>query len=182
MSASNEELTGLLERHLPGLRAFVRLRMGKALAARESTSDLVQSVCLELLATRRGLSFADDAAFRGWLYTAALHKISQKARHHSSQKRSPNHEEDADLQRIADCYAACVTPSQDASAREQVATMEAAFADLDEREREAITLVKIAGLQHEQVASIMGCSVEASRTLLRRALVRLAGRMSARGC
>ncbi|MCA8975247.1 MAG: hypothetical protein KDC98_11025, partial [Planctomycetes bacterium] len=40
----------LLVRHLPRLRAFVRLRSPFALRARESCSDLVQSVCREVIA------------------------------------------------------------------------------------------------------------------------------------
>ena len=39
----------LLEQHLPRLRAFVRLRMGAQLRARESASDIVQSTCREIL-------------------------------------------------------------------------------------------------------------------------------------
>jgi DNA-directed RNA polymerase specialized sigma24 family protein len=43
-------IEALLERHLPGLRAFVRLRAGPAVRTRESTTDVVQSACREVLA------------------------------------------------------------------------------------------------------------------------------------
>lgn len=177
----DRELEQLLERQLPALQAFVRLRMGAALAARESSADVLQSVCRELLAARDRVAFEDEAAFRGWLYTAALHKILQKARHHGTGKRAVEREVAVDVEQLSRCYATCVTPSQVASAREQVTTMEAAFAELNERDREVITLARIAGLPHERIAAILDCSVEASRTTLRRALVKLAGLMQARG-
>jgi len=39
----------LLHRYLPGLRAFVRLRASPAVRAKESASDIAQSVCREVL-------------------------------------------------------------------------------------------------------------------------------------
>ena len=38
----------LLDGYLPRVRAFIRLRMGPALRAREATTDLAQSVCVDL--------------------------------------------------------------------------------------------------------------------------------------
>ena len=40
----------LIAQHLPRLRAFVRLRLGPQLAAKESASDIVQSACRDVLA------------------------------------------------------------------------------------------------------------------------------------
>lgn len=39
----------LLERHLSGLHAFVRLNCGEMLGRKESHADLVQSTCREFL-------------------------------------------------------------------------------------------------------------------------------------
>ena len=77
----------LLERHLPGLRAFVRLRMGPALRAQESESDLVQSVCLELIEDLSDFEYRGEGQFRRWLYTAALNKIHKHHRHYTAKKR-----------------------------------------------------------------------------------------------
>ena len=38
-------LEALLVQHLPGVEAYLRLRMGPLLRAKESASDLVQSLC-----------------------------------------------------------------------------------------------------------------------------------------
>ena len=50
----------LLEEHLPRLRAFIRLRTNQAIRARESCSDLVQSVCREVLEEQRKLYLNPD--------------------------------------------------------------------------------------------------------------------------
>ena len=54
----------LIQEHLPGLRAFVRLNAGATLRAREAQSDLVQSVCREVLEGREGFEYRGDAAFK----------------------------------------------------------------------------------------------------------------------
>src|SRR5258705_6880905 len=64
-------LDELVVRHVDGLRAFVRLRVGPELRARESSSDLVQSVCREVLQDARRFQHAGESAFKSWLYTTA---------------------------------------------------------------------------------------------------------------
>lgn len=168
-------LAQLLEQHMPTLQAFIRLRMGPALAARESSADVLQSVCRELIEERETFDFRGDAALRAWLYTAALRKIMQKARHHKSARRNVARETGTDPDKaLLDCYAKCVSPSRDASAREQVERFEMAFRQLSEDDQEVISLTKIAGLSHAAAGEQMGKNAEASRTQLRRALVRLA--------
>ncbi len=166
----------LLEQNMPMLQAFIRLRMGPALSARESSADVLQSVCRELIEERGRFDFRGDAALRAWLYTAALRKIMQKARHHRSDRRNVGREAgaaDPDAA-LLQCYASCVTPSRDASAREQVERFERAFQELSPDDQEVISLTKIAGLSHAAAGEQMGRTAEASRTQLRRALVRLA--------
>ena len=51
----------LLVRHLPGLEAFVRLRMGPALRGMLTAPDLVQSVCREVLEDLSGFEFRGEA-------------------------------------------------------------------------------------------------------------------------
>ena len=52
----------LLERHLPALRAFVRLRAGPTVARNESSSDVVQSVCREILMGAGRFEYQGEAA------------------------------------------------------------------------------------------------------------------------
>ena len=172
------QLAAMLERHQRGLTAFVRLRMGPALAARESSSDIVQSVCREFLGAGDRFEYRSEDRMRGWLYTAALRKVLQKARHHRAAARSPRREvqaQDSDLSHadLLSAYSSCVTPRRDASAREEVERFERAFVKLSEPHRDVISLVKIAGLPHAEVAAQLETTIEGSRALLRRALVRL---------
>ena len=83
----------LLERHLPGLRAFVRLKAGALVRFRESESDIVQSTCREVLERLDEFRHGGEAGFRHWLYTTALRKILDKHEHYTAQKRDVRREE-----------------------------------------------------------------------------------------
>lgn len=169
----------LVARYLPRLRAFVRSRMGEDLRKREASCDLVQSICRELIARREGFEFRGEAQFRGWLFTSALNKIRQRHEFHHMQKRDlrrevgpladPLRSEEA----LVAAYATVCTPSQEASAREQIARFEAAFDRLPSDYREVITLARLAQLPHDEVAARMERTIGAVRQLLGRALVKL---------
>jgi RNA polymerase sigma-70 factor (subfamily 1) len=174
------DLDDALTRYLPALKAFVRLRVGRAFDPRESVDDVVQSVCREALTGREQFAWRDENCFKSWLFTTAFRKIVAKLRHHHAQRRDRRREEpvadgdDPDAPSLLDCYATFRTPSQDLAAREQVAAVERAFAGLSEPQREVITLAKVAGLPHDEIAAAMGITPAASRQLLRRGLLRLA--------
>jgi RNA polymerase sigma-70 factor (subfamily 1) len=171
-------LASLLERYLPRLRAFVRLRMGAQLRARESASDITQSACREVLAHLDRYRHQGEANFRHWLFTTALRKISDRLDYYRAEKRDVNRQEalpDASRdQQLTALYADLLTPSADLEMRERIAHLEAAFDSLPEEYREVITLARIVGLPHDAIASAMNRSVAASRMLLSRALARLA--------
>ncbi len=183
---SEPPIAEILERHLPSLRAFIRVRTNARIRALESSSDLVQSVCRELL-EQDGFHYQGEAQLRGWLYTAALRKIVQRDRHYHYQKRdvdrlvpAQGHGEDGNRD-LFDCYATVSTPSACASAQEQLAAIEAAFEELTEDQREVLSLARIAGLGHAEIAERTGRTEEASRQLLRRALIRLSIVLDERG-
>jgi RNA polymerase sigma-70 factor (ECF subfamily) len=168
----------LLERYLPQLRAFVRLRVDGALRARESSSDLVQSICRELLEGARGFAFDGEERFRAWLFTAALNKLRDRGRSHGADRRSAARERhDAD-ECYFGAYSGLPSPSQFAGASELAGLMEAAFERLTEAEREVITLAKIAGLSRAEVARVMGRTEGAVRVLLSRSLQRYIAAMN----
>lgn len=70
-------------------------------------------------------------------------------------------------------YADVTTPSLIAMGREGAAKREEAFDELSEPHREIITLARIIGLSRAEIATQLGCSQEACRQALRRALVKL---------
>lgn len=167
----------LLRGHLPGLRAFVRLRAGEVVRLKESASDLVHSVCREVLEELPSLEYRGEAAFRGWLYRAAERKIVDRARFWKAEKRDLRRElapaVGATTDELMRSYASLHTPSQDAIVHEEVLRIEAAFEQLPEHYREVITLARLVGLPHREIAAEMGKTEGAVRILLFRALAEL---------
>src|SRR5690349_22178395 len=90
---SLQQFEELLERHMRPLRTYVRLQAGPLLRAREPLSDVVQSTLREAWEARETFQFTGEAAFRGFLYTIAAHKIISRNRYWAAQKRAPVHEE-----------------------------------------------------------------------------------------
>src|SRR5262245_59566976 len=176
-SGDQQALQHLLDRHLPGLRAFARVRMSPLLRAHESGSDLVQSVCLELFEEIESFEFRGEEAFRSWLFTTLLNKLRNRERDVRAAKRDARLEvawpESRDGS-LAVCYSIALSPSQQLVDEERVRAFEAAFDALPESYREVISLSKIARLSRAEVAKTMGRSEDSVKNLLYRGLVALA--------
>lgn len=166
----------LLERFLPGLRAYIRLRSGPVVRARESSSDLAQSVCREILGHLDRFQYGDELNFKRWLYATALRRIQNKHEFYTAQKRDLAREipMPSASRELLGAYQGFASPSQDAMAQEQLEQIEQAFDQLGEEAREVITLARLVGLPHTEIAQQMGCTVAASRVLLHRSLAKLA--------
>jgi RNA polymerase sigma-70 factor, ECF subfamily len=187
MEPSSEELLGqaatggsaalatLLQRHLPWLRACVRLRMGPEIRANEASCDLVQSVCREILVHADRFQHGGEHGFRHWLFRTAQRKIADRADYYHAARRRAGRAVslDADDGELLQCYRTMCTPSRDASARETLARVEAAFDRLSEEHREVILGARVLGLPHRELATRLGKSEVAVRALLFRAMARL---------
>ncbi len=180
-------LERLLERHHGELHAFVRLRYGKLLSGRESSFDLVQSVCREVLENADRFKYAGDNGFRRWLFTTALRKINDRRAYYLAGKRDVLREVqqpgsksggESDVADLMQHYRTFTTPSQVASDREDVARVEAAFEVLSEEQREVLTLAHIAGLPRAEIAEQLGKTEGAIRVILHRALAKLSSRLT----
>jgi RNA polymerase sigma-70 factor, ECF subfamily len=175
-------LDALLVHYLPQLRAFVRLRAGAVVRARESSSDLVQSVCREVIEHMDRFQFPSEPAFKQWLYTTALRKILNRKDFYLAQRRDAHREErlagsgsgDGGDERLYECYRSFSSPSRRAMLREEVERIERAFEELTEEHREVITLAHIVGLSRAEIAAHMGKSEGNVRVLLHRALAKMA--------
>ena len=80
-------LNSLFARNLPPLMAFIRMKAGGVVLARESISDLAQSVCREALMDAEDFEYRGEAEFRNWLFLQATRKILDRARYLKAQKR-----------------------------------------------------------------------------------------------
>lgn len=165
----------LLVRHLPNLEAFVRLRMGPALRGLMTAPDLVQSVCREALEDLSDFEFRGEAPFRHWLYVRAENKLREKNRFHRAEKRDHLKQQAMpDATTALSAYQSLVTPSKDLEVKEQMRRVEAAFDQLPPDYRDAITLHKLCGLSHAEIAERMQKSEGAVRNLVYRGISRLA--------
>ena len=173
----------LLERYLPELRAFVRLRAGQLVRARESSSDLVQSVCREVLENLGRFKHPSESAFKQWLFREALRKILDRRDHWLAQKREVLREvpisDDTKgagprASQLMDAYRKFSTPSHRALLQDEIDQVERAFEHLSEDEREVITSAHLIGMSRAEIAEQMNRSPGAVRVLLHKALAKLA--------
>lgn len=172
-SGDENAVQSLLVRYLPELHAFVRLRMGPRLLARESSEDLVQSVCREVLDDIDHFEYEHERGFKSWLFIQALRKVQDRAKYHTRQKRDMKREVAMDEAQFLSGYASFLTPSRVASQREDVIKLEDAFEQLPQDYRDVITCSKLLGMTHKEIGERMGRTETAVRALLYRALVRL---------
>jgi RNA polymerase sigma-70 factor (ECF subfamily) len=171
----------LLVRHLPGLRRYVERNAGRLVSAKESHSDLVQSVCRELFVQlgREGFEYQGEAQFKRWLYRAALRKIMNRQRFWLADRRDAGRERvpGAGTEGTTQSFAPIqvgASPSEEAVLREDLAHFEAAFARLPETHREVLQMAQVDGLSHKEIGERLGISEAHSRVLLSRALAKLA--------
>lgn len=161
----------LVAKHLPALRAFVRLRMGHELRVREESCDIVQSVAREILEHAVRFQHGGEAGFRDWLFTMAHRKIVNRLEHWRAEKRDAAREADVVPEELRGLSA---SPSQHAAVREELQRLEAAFDALDPEPREVVILSRLVGLDHRAIAERLGKTEVAVRKILSRALARLA--------
>jgi len=176
-------LDALLEHFLPELRAFVRLRSSPMIRDQESSSDLVQSVCRELLENAERFRYADATAFKAWLFTSALRKIHNRNEYYLALKRDVGRNQAAEAppddtaadRRLLEVYQSFSTPSRRASLREEMERVEAAFDVLTDEQREVVVMAHLLGHSRAEIAEKLGKSEGAVRVILHRALARLSG-------
>lgn len=180
-------LQSLLERHLDGLHAYIRLQAGDLIRRKESVSDLVQSVCCEVLQEAENFDYRGEPQFRRWLYTAALRKVIDKNRYYRAGKRDAMREvsgvnlpqgsaQDSRLLRV---YGDFCTPSREAIVQEELARIENAFQQLPDHYREIVTMSRIWRFTNRQIAEELGKTEDAVRMLLGRALARFSSLLEA---
>jgi RNA polymerase sigma-70 factor (ECF subfamily) len=176
------DLDALFARNLPPLVAFIRARTGRAVAGRESAADIAQSVCREVLQDMGGFAYRSDEAFRGWLFMQAARKILDRNRFLHRERRDVAREREQPTEEQArtllTCYATLGTPSRCASAREELARIEAAVQELPEAQRDAVSMSRLMGMAYADIAAVLGVSESAVRGLVARGLATVAAKLT----
>lgn len=163
-------LHSLLLRNEPVLRNYIRLHLDPLLRARESCSDMVQSVCCECLRDLRDFEFRNEPAFRKWLFQKALSKLVDKRRYWLAERRDPGRVEQVPVEQVR---ASHFSASEVAIRNEDMAALEACFERLPDDYRGVIVAARMFGQSHAEIAADMGRGEGAVRMLLNRALARL---------
>lgn len=176
-SSRERALESLLVEHTERLTAFVALRMGAALRARESVHDVVQSICGEVLARAPEFEFRGVPEFRAWMFRIAANRIATKGRYHQRERRDPAREvhlSPTSDERLLTQYGSICSPSRFLATEEALRQFEEAFARLPEPYRIAISMRYLAQADYETVAAELDRSVPATRMLVSRGLAALA--------
>ena len=128
----------------------------------QEAEELTQEVFLRAF---RGLEkFRGDAQLSTWMYRLAVNAaLSHATRTQARQKRDLGEE------------ALMALPAEDAPATDPRlrARLERALADLPAGYRAVLVLHDVEGLQHEEIASILGCRVGTSKSQLHKARAKM---------
>jgi len=144
----------LYQRYLP--RIYNRLR---ALTPLEDVEDLTQEVFLAVV--RSLSSFERDSAFSTWLYAIINHKVSDYYRRRGKRE---------DMERSFDNHEARWLSRDPWPRSEDRTLVRQILLRLTERHREVLLLRFAEGLPFKEVAQAMDLSLEATKSLYRRAI------------
>lgn len=177
---SRAEFDALLERHLPLLRSYVRLRAGARLRAREPIGDLVQSTLRELCEERTDFVYTSDAGFRRYLCTVATHKILSKNRYWEAGRRDVERQESALLDEVRQVGDSSLvrSPSRAAEHEEDLERLREAFDELNEVDRQILALRRIFDVPVSEIAAEVGLAESTVRWRLGVILSEIASKLS----
>jgi RNA polymerase sigma-70 factor (ECF subfamily) len=176
--ADEAVLVDAVRRGAPGSREAIYHRYKRrvfALALRIVGAVDAEEVAQEaFIRVFRGLpKFRGDAALGTWIYRLAVNAaLSHRARRGNAPAASPGEE------RAPERIAAVTPEARDLALRKR---LEQALASLPVGYRTVIVLHDVEGLEHEEVASILGCHVGTSKSQLHKARAKLREALAARG-
>jgi RNA polymerase sigma-70 factor, ECF subfamily len=162
----------LLERHrIPVIHFLYRMVQNQAIA-----EELAQEVFLRVYKSRA--SYEPTAKFTTWLFRIATHLALNWLRDEKHEKNSESL--DFDLEEGLFRQVADRAPSaEDRLVKESRAQeIRAAIAALPMKQRAAVLMHKYQEMDYSQIATVLGCSDSAVKSLLFRAYERLRARLS----
>lgn len=163
----------LYTRLAPDLVAYIRGSAGDGLLGKESAIDIAQSVMREVLQDAAKVQIETEGSVQAWVYCTAHRKICDRAKHWRRQSRDPRRE-----QALSDMEATLAQkgygPLTLLRTREELLRIESAIQQLPENQKEAVLQVKVLGRPYPEVATDMGLTESAVRSLVSRGLAGLA--------
>jgi len=156
----------LFRRHYRSVVGFV----WRGLRSQARAEDVAQEVFLRLYRFRD--SYRPDAAFRTFLFHVARNAMLNALR-----DRTPG-PTDQDPDELLASLAGDSNPEQAALEEDLVTRTTMALFELPERQRTAVILTRFQEMSYEDAAAVLGMSEKALKSLLNRARVALAGRVS----
>jgi RNA polymerase sigma-70 factor, ECF subfamily len=162
----------LFERYRGVLERQVGRLLPRAVRRRVSVSDVVQETRLVAHAGLAAFEDRGDGSYRAWLLGIGEKKTQEAVRTHVRTARRALAREVSAAQpsgRVADTR---TTPSEAAMASEQREAIRRALAALRPDDAQVLRLLRIEGLSLREAAACMGRSLEATKKLYGRALVR----------
>jgi RNA polymerase sigma-70 factor (ECF subfamily) len=175
-------LSELFEPHHARLVRMVKLRLDARLQRRLDPADVVQEAWVEVVQRFSDWSARDAVPFRVWLRLTTRQTLARVERRHlGTEMRAQKREEREHLARtnvtatsMADALVASTTsPIQGAQREELRSRVLAALEELDETDREIVTLRHFEGLSNEDAAAELSIESAAASKRFTRALLRL---------
>jgi RNA polymerase sigma-70 factor, ECF subfamily len=168
-SGDERALGALLERHLPAVYRFGV----KMCSDPEDAKDVAQET---LLAAARGLrEFRGASSLSTWLFAIARSFCIKKRRRRVGE---PGELVSIDAEDARGMAAAGTAPDEVAGDREMGAALDAAIRDLEPMYREVLVLRDVDGLKADEVARVLGVSVDAVKSRLHRARIAVRARLA----
>jgi RNA polymerase sigma factor (sigma-70 family) len=164
-------LDALLQRHLPRLRRWASGRLPRYARDGFDTEDLVQETIVRTLRTLDRFEYRREGALQAYLRQAVANGIRDRLR------RVGRRPIDGPLD--TDAPSPDESPLDEAIGREAAERYDEALAGLDQDDREAIVGRLELGYDYAELAAALGRpSADAARMAVRRAVLRLAARMT----
>ena len=162
----------LVDRHKTRVYHLAYRFLGNAAAAQ----DAAQETFVRVYLARH--SYEPSAKFTTWLYTITKNtclKALDRERPMVSLDEEVRLGEDDVPRQVADTN--MPTPANALLQKEEAEAVKAAIGGLPEQQRLAVILSRFEGLSYEEVATVLGCSSKAVKSLLHRARVELKERL-----
>lgn len=162
-----DDLASALQRHESALRAYLARRLRN----RQEVEDYVQDVYVRVLSSR---STKKIESWRGFLLRVASTLLIDRKRRDDARRR----EEHVPLQtedQLVDMRGH--SPERTLLAREELAVLSKALADLDGPTRAVFLAVRVDGLSHREAGAQVGVDAKTASRMVERALALAARRL-----